>query len=238
MPPKTKKKRNRRFNKKKITGRPPSRALGAPRPYFFKRTFSNVQTITPGNSYWTSSGNNLGKAWSFNLQSIGSESEFQGLFKYYKLSGARLRMYFSNTGSPVVTDGHTGNYFPNAQIMVTIDRNMDGDASGVADENLYLQSQTAKRRLALRNDGKPLDIYMPLKQLANVTAVDSSGAISAKTVLTRPKWTSTQDSPTVAHTGYNMLLQRVDGLPFTDAFTNSQTVRIMTTLYFQCKKVE
>lgn len=223
--------------KRAAQGRPPIRSLGAPKPYYFKRSFQNVETLHASNGFWTTSGNNLAKSWGFSLNaSVPSNDEFSSLFKYYKIVGARLRMYFSNTGSEVTT--HSGaEKFPNSQILVTIDRNQDGDVSAVADDNLYLQSQTSRRLLAFNSNGKPLDIYMPLYQ-QNIVQGQDGTTLTTKRQMIKPKFISTQDAGDVSHFGYNMMLQRVDGEEFSDSMSNAQKVRILTTLYLQCKKVE
>jgi len=242
MPPYRKKRntKKRTYRKKKSIGRPPRRALSAPRPYLFKRSISEVQSLSNENSYWISSGANLGKAFAFSLASMAQETDFQNLFKYYRLKGARVRMYFSNTGSIATSESGTST-FPNSQIMVTIDRNMNGETGGVADENNYLQSQTCKRRIALGGDRKPIDIYMPLKQAnevyeSTVTIGGVQTTISRNT-LKSPSWIATEND-SVPHFGFNLMFQRVDGTVFTSGFNNNQSVRILTTIYLECKKVE
>lgn len=224
-----KKKRN---TKKKVIGRPPSRPLNAPRPYLFKRHISEVQTLSASNTYWVNNVNNLGKAFAFSLESMTGETDFANLFKYYRLKGARVRLYFSNTGSTATSESGTS-VFPNSQILVTIDRNMNGETGGVADESNYLSSQTAKRRIALGGDRRPIDLYMPLKQ---ANEIYESATVSRNT-LTNPKWIATENAG-VPHFGFNLMFQRVDGQGFTSGFSNRQSVRILTTIYLECKKVE
>ncbi len=234
MPRRVYKKKKRTFKRKiaKI-GRPPRRALSAPRPYYFKRTLSNTVTLSSSDEFWTSTGSALGKAFAFSLSAISDDTDFINLFKYYRLKGARVRMYFSNTGSVPVGMSTGVVTVPNSQILVTIDRNMNGETTGVANEDHYLQSQTAKRRVALGGDRRPIDIYMPLKQ-GNL--VYQTSTLSNNTLVS-PKWIST-GNPDTPHWGYNIMLQRVDGENFTAGISNQQSVKMLTTLYFQCKKVE
>lgn len=227
---KSNKKRTYR-KKKQIIGRPPKRPLSAPRPYLFKRTISEVQIVNASNTFWTSSVNNLGKSFAWSLSSVTGETDFQNLFKYYRLKGARVRMYFSNTASEPMP--LPSGAFPNAQILVSIDRNMNGETANVADEAQYLSSQTVKRRIALGGDRRPIDIYMPLKQGGLVYDT----LTTTNNTLQNPKWLDTGND-TTPHWGYNIMLQRVDGQAFSTGFVNSQSVRILTTLYFECKKVE
>lgn len=227
--------KNKKGMKKRYTrkiGRPPAKPLSAPRPYLFKRTVSEVQTLSSSNAFWSSNVNNLGKSFAWSLSSITGETDFQNLFKYYRLKGARVRMYFSNTGSTSTSESGTS-VFPNTQILVSIDRNMNGETANVADEAQYLSSQTVKRRLALGGDRKPIDLYMPLKQGGLVYDTTTT----TNNTLTNPKWLDTGND-TTPHWGYNIMLQRVDGQGFTSGFSNMQSVRLLTTLYFECKKVE
>lgn len=228
------KQRKRRFirRKKKAAGRPPTRSLAAPNTYFFKRTIAETLILNQSEppSGWTATGNNLGKAFGWTLSAVNDYTDFTQLFKYYRLKGARIRMYFSNTTS-VVSDGT--NEPNNGQILMSIDRNLDGDATNVATESAYLDSQTVRRKLCLRNDGKPVDIYMPLRQLSemvNVAGTTTSSMVS-------PKWIGTEDYA-LPHYGYNIMLQRVDGQGFSQGLLNYQRVKLLTTLYFECKKVE
>ena len=122
MPMKKKYNKKRTYRKKQTIGRPPLRPLNAPRPYLFKRHISEVQTLSASNGYWVANVNNLGKAFAFSLASMTGDTDFQNLFKYYRLKGARVRMYFSNTGSTSTSESGTS-VFPNSQILVTIDRN-------------------------------------------------------------------------------------------------------------------
>lgn len=216
-------------------GRPPTRALAAPKPYLFKRTISQVVTLSASDDFWVTQAANLGKAWAFSLSELQGDTDFTSLFKYYRLKGARVQMYFSNTGS--VTSSNTNSAIspdaPNSQIMVTVDRNVNGETADVANESHYLQSQTAKRYIAIGGDRKPIDFYMPLKQ-GNLIYQNSS---TSNNTLMTPKFIST-DNPDTPHWGFNTLFQRVDGEAFSIGMGNRQSVRIMTTIYFECKKVE
>lgn len=232
MPPKTYRKKKRTYKRKiaKSFGRPPRRALSRPLPYRFKRTMSQTVNLAPSDSFWHSEGTNIGKAFAFSLSSLDDHSDFQDLFKYYRLKGARVRIYFSNTGSTVISGSSN---FPNTQILVTIDRNLNGETTNVANEAHYLQSQTAKRFVALGGDRKPVDIYMPLKQGNLVYQT----ATATNNTMINPKYISTEQIDT-PHWGYNMMLQRVDGSGFSDGHSNYQAIKVLTTLYLECKKVE
>lgn len=233
--PKDNKKKNR--GKRKYTrkiGRP-GKALRPANPYLFKRTVCETLHLSNAEppAGWTSTVNNLGKAFGWTLSAIHDYDDFTNLFKFYRLKGARVKMYCSNTSSGFGS-GRTTDESPNGQIIATIDLNQDGNSSLVATESHYLDSQTAKRRLMLRNDGRPsLDIYMPLKQLTEVRNVAGGTAVA----MTKPKFVGTNNA-FLPHYGYNIMLQRIDGNGFSANVGNKQIIKMYTTLYFECKKVE
>lgn len=221
------------FRKKKQLARP-QRGLNNPSVHIFRR--SVTQTIqlstTSVPEGWYASGNNLYKNWGFSLSGLGSHQEFVDLFKYYRLKGARVQMYFSNTGSQPTMGSNM--YYPNSQVLLHLDTNRDGEDSSTSGlEQTYLNSQTAKKRLCLRNDGRPVDIYMPLRQQSMIYG----GTANTDYATVRPRWISTNE-PLTPHFGFKTMLQRVDGQPFAGITTNTQYVKITTTIYFQCKKVQ
>ncbi len=235
MPIKKKMKKMKRPFKRRINR--PSKPLKMPNVYRFKRETDELVALAGTPDSWTlNSDNSLAKTFAYSLNTIGDYSDFQNLFKYFRIKGARVRMYFSNSGSASTTQQNPSisPYLPNSQIMVQVDRNTDG--VGVPTINELLTSQTKKRFVALQNSRKPsVDIYMPLKQATDIFA--SSGA---PTALVAPKWLNTSDTEAsqVPHYGLNINLGRIDKSGFTTGITNNQYVRIITTLYIECKKVQ
>ena len=223
MPPKNQKKKKpirRKQIKRKST-------LKAPHVYRFKRETDELVALVGTPDSWTlNSDNSLSKVFAFALSSLGDYSDFQNLFKYYRIKGARVRMYFSNNVSRAE---QSQNEASNKQIMIQVDRNMDG--TGVPDINSLLTSQTKKRFIALQGTRKPsVDLYMPLKQ-----STDIFGTAGAPTALVSPKWLNTADTEAagVPHYGYAINMGRIDRGTFTTGISNSQYVRIITTLYIE-----
>lgn len=217
------------------------RGLNRPAVHIFRRSITQTIQIstTAVPEGWYASGNNLYKNWGFALNSITSYNDFSDLFKYYKLSGARVQMYFSNTNSSSAAVGAlaTGVYNPNSQIIMHLDTNHDGEDSASSGlEQTYLDSQTAKKKLCLNTMGRPIDIYMPLKQNSLMHGVGGTGTPHDYATV-KPRWIATTE-PTTPHYGFKMMLQRVDGQNFTSITSNAQYVKIITTLYIQCKKVQ
>ncbi len=203
-----------------------------PAVYPFKRLISTtigLNTSAPPEG-WSVSGNNLYRNWGFFLAQLLDYTEFTNLFKYYKLKGVRVQIYFSNTNS----NSRDGTSAPNQQILCWMDTNRDGaDVSQSGLEQTYLNSQTAKKKLCLNTTGRPLDVYMPLKQQNMIYG----GVGNTDYTTSSPKWVSTTE-PATPHYGYKMMLQRVDGQSFTSGLINSQYCKIIQTVYFQCRKVE
>lgn len=206
----------------------------SPSIHAFKRSLTQTIQLstTAVPEGWYASGNNLYKNWGFSLSSLGSFQEFTDLFKYYKVMGARVQMYFSNTNSGPTMGSNM--YYPNSQVLLHIDTNRDGEDSSTSGlEATYLNSQTAKKKLCLNTLGKPIDIYMGLRQQSMLYG----GSSNTDYATVKPRWIATTE-PTTPHFGYKTMLQRVDGQAFSSITTNTQYVKIITTLYFQCKKVE
>lgn len=222
----------RRFNKKRRVYARVQRGL-RPAIYPFKRSQSvtiGLNTSSPP-SGWNVNGNNLYRNWGLTLGELNDYSDFVNLFKYYRLKGVRIQMYFSNNVS-LTEDGN--NNSPNQQILMWTDINQDGSNYAAAGlETTYLDSQTAKKRLCLKTTGKPIDIYMGLRQQNQIYG----GPSNTDYTTVSPKWISTSEA-TTPHYGIKMMLQRVDGQAFTSGINNSQFVKIIQTVYFQCKKVE
>lgn len=228
--------RNGKRAKRKPVNRP-RRALATPGIYRFKREIDELVALSGTPDTWTlesgGAGTALGKTFAYALNSVGDYSDFQNLFKYYRIKGARVRMYFSNNVSRA--DQGTPNESSNKQIMIMLDRNVDGVGSP-AETTAYLTSQTKKRFIALQGTRKPsVDVYMPLKQ-----STDIFGTAGAPTALVTPKWLNTADNEAagVPHYGFNINMQRIDKGTFTSGISNNQYVRIITTLYIECKKVQ
>jgi hypothetical protein len=222
--------RRRRFPKRK-NFRPQRGLTSAIMP--FKRSNSVVIGLNGSSppEGWSVSGNNIYKNWGFSLAQLHDNTDFVNLFKYYRLKGVRLQMYFSNN----VSTSEDGNNAPsNNQMLMWLDTNKDGaDVSASGLETTYLDSQTSKKKLCLRTDGKPIDIYMPLLQ-QNMTY---GGVGNTDYTLQKPKFISTTE-PATPHYGFKMMLQRVDGQSFTSGMSSSQYCKIVTTVYLQCRKVE
>ncbi len=224
------------FKKKRKMPRKPiikkKGTVGLPKVYRFKREIDELVALVGTPDSWTlNDDNSLSKVFAYALNSVGDYTDFQNLFKYYRIKGARVRMYFSNNVSRAE---QSQNEASNKQIMIQIDRNMDG--TGVPTLNSLLTSQTKKRFIALQGTRKPsVDIYMPLKQ-----STDIFGTAGAPTALVSPKWLNTADTEAagVPHYGLAINMGRIDKGTFTTGISNSQYVRVITTLYIECKKVQ
>lgn len=238
--------RNSRKNTKRSRGpvrrpRRRTRNVRAPRPlgsgavHQWKQSFSQIiglNTSAPPTG-WAANGNNLYRSLKFKLTDLQQHGEFTDLFAMYKIKGVRMQMYFSNTTSNTMeTTAASTTVSPNQQMLVWLDRNT-GTTTFTGDTDEMLNSQTAKKKLALRNNGRPLDIYMPVRPMNTIEQDDNyvREAPSFKSV-----WIGT-DYPSIEHHGLDMMIQRVDGQSFTSGINNSQYARIIYTLYFQTKKV-
>ena len=200
-----------------------------PAVYRFKRDIEATIALDPSSppEGWTADGTSrIYNQFGWSLGALGSASDFTNLFAQYRLKGARVRLYFSNTQSAAMGNS---NSFSNSQLMVRMAPNQSGQQD-VLDTPYWAQAQAKKYRLCL-NGGRPLDIYMPLKQANLVTT--STG--SANTIMS-PKFLDTSAS-NVQHYGINMSIERTDGQPLSSGSGNYQYAKLITTLYIECRRV-
>ncbi len=229
-------KRNRKKRVQNRRNRAPVRLQRGLMPaiYPFKRSIQTTVGLntTSAPEGWSVSGNNLYRNWGFSLSQLNDYAEFTSLFKFYRLKGVRIQCYFSNTNSPA--SHSTAGNSPNQQILMWFDTNRDGnDSSDSGLEQTYLNSQTAKKRLCLKTNGRPIDLYMKLRQQNMIYG----GVGNTDYTTVTPKWIATTE-PATPHYGHKTMLQRVDGQAFTSGISNSQYMKIIQTIYFECKKVE
>lgn len=226
----TSRRRSRRMSRRPRQTRPQSKVPRGltPAVYRFKRDIEQTLFLsgTSPPSGWTVSGNSIGNQLGWSLGALGDNSDFVNLFAQYRLKGARVRMYFSNTQSGVAGNS---NIFSNSQLMVRMAPNQTGQVD-VLDTAYWAQAQAKKYRLAL-NGGRPLDIYMPLKQ-ANLVA---SSTATCNTLMT-PKFIETSCS-NVQHYGMNITVERVDGQGLSSGSGNNQYCKFITTVYLECRRV-
>lgn len=220
-------KRKRRIRRKPAAKSKVPRSL-VPKTFRFKRdleeTLQLSNTVAPEG--WTLDGSfriyrNL--AWA--LSSVGDSTDFTNLFRQYRLKGARVRLYFSNT-----TSASDGGAFDNSQMLVRMSPNQRGENETL--NNAYWQQIQAKQYKTALNGGKPVDIYMPLF-VRNEVESSTGTAFSIK----KPNFISTTLT-NVAHHGINIAIERVDGQQFTQGSSNYQYAKMITTLYFETRGVE
>ena len=143
-----------------------------PSVYRFKRDIEQTLALSsdPPPEGWTADGSNrVYRQMGWSLGALGDNSDFVNLFAQYRLRGARVRMYFSNTVSGAMGNSNSQS---NSQLMVRMAPNQTGQVDTL-DNAYWQQAQAKKYRLAI-NGGRPLDIYMPLKQANLVTSSTGS----------------------------------------------------------------
>lgn len=225
-------KKKRNFKKKRRAPLYKKPRTFSPGIYSFKRSTTEVVDLIGTEAGWiantTTDQKGIGRQWAFKLSDLNDNSDFYNLFKYYRIKAVRVQMYFSNS----ITVGEEANRFPNSQIMVYTDINHNGETTGIANLNNYLDSQTSKRVIALGTDRKPIDMLMKVKQ-SNMVYKSTT---DTDYTLQKPQWISTGERDT-PHYGMNMFIGRVDGDDLSSGINNNQKVRFVYTYYIQCKKV-
>lgn len=134
-------------------------------------------------------------------------------------------MYFSNT----ISGTEDSSLHANSQLLVRMAPNQRG-SNDLLGNSYWQQIQAKKYKLAI-NGGRPLDVYMPLKQPN--TLQSSTGTAPA---LISPKFIASNIG-NVVHYGLNLSIERVDGQGFTSGFGNTQKVKLITTIYLQTRGV-
>ena len=162
------------------------------------------------------------------LADLVSTSDFTNLFSMYKINAVQTKFYFGDTVSSATGSATEGS----RQLMMYILPWRTGDAETVT-EDFCLATQKKQTRLCLNSVGKPVSVYMKMKQLNRVFVSDATYT----TTVQQPKWLSTAVSD-VPHYGLNFRIQRCDGQDFTNSGSTYQRCRIEHTVYFSCKQVE
>lgn len=217
----------KRRGAKKMVNRP-SRNLKSPSSYFFTRKTQDIVALQQGIPVnWSNTSNGgISRAWAFSLAQLNDASDFQDLFKYYRINSARVQIYFSTTQSDLDNAGD----FTNHALICMTDRNMNGVTTGL-DTQDFLDSQTAKIRQCM-NTRKPFEFYCKLKQANEVY----NTATNTDYTLMKPKFIATTED-TTPHYGLKTLIERIDGDTLTSGMSNKQYMRVITTYYIECKKV-
>lgn len=223
--------RKKRFFKKKIAYRQKMAKLARPlRPSVmrFKRDIEQTLALSGSTAPegWHLDGTNrIYTTLGWSLSSLPENIDFVSLFRQYRIKGARVKLYFSNTTSGT----EDSSLHANSQLLVRMAPNFRGSEDLLG--NAYWQQIQAKKYRTAINGGKPLDIYMPLKQPTEVKTSTGTGYS-----LRYPGWLNTAQG-NVVHYGLNMSIERVDGQGFTNGYANTQYCKVITTLYLECRGV-
>ena len=221
--------KRKRVYKKKTTrvGRPAISTI--PSVYFFKRHHTETVMLSTGAppDSWSVLNNGLGKQMVYSLSQLGDFTDFTNLFAQYKLTAIKMELLFSNSVS-ISNSGYSNN-----QLLVYTDSNNIGTTETLP-ESLFLTSQTSRKRVCLTNSQYPIKFYNKLRQLRETY----NGPTGTDYAMSYPRWISTGES-TTPHYGMNIRIQRVDGQAM-PAVTGAPTqyMKIFTTYYIACKKVE
>ncbi len=234
MPPKRTYRRKKKVFRRRCRTKATIPRSMRPKVYKFKRDFEETLVLSSSTAPegWSLDGDfriyrNLG----FALANIGDVTDFTNLYRQYKINGARVKFFFSSTVSGMHQATSSASNYSNSQMLVRMAPNQKGEIETL--NNAYWQSIQAKKYKLALNGGRPIDIYMPLK---NRTIIQTS--VGSQAVMSRPKWAPTENT-SVLYEGINLSIERVDGQGFSlPATSNTQYVKVIYTLYFHCRGVE
>lgn len=224
---------NRNYRRNRTQLGKPSRGLRQS-VYLFKRKQVDVielNTQNPPPDWDVGAFNSLYYQQNYKLSDIRDTTDFSNLFLKYKISAVKVRFIFSQTNTgPVQHEVSPQTTNSNAQILVMYSPWTAGQIQ-TTDANFMKDCQAAKTRIGL-NGGKPISLYVPLRQLASTySSIANTDYASVK-----PRWISTTETDT-PHYGLNICFQRADRTLFANDATNYQSCRIETTYYIACKGV-
>ncbi len=234
MPPKrTYRRKKKVFRRRRRTKATIPRSM-RPKVYKFKRDFEETLVLSSSVAPegWTLDGDfRVYKNMSFALSKIGDVTDFTNLYRQYKINGARVKLFFSNTVSGMHQSSTSGSNYSNSQLLIRMAPNQKGEIEAL--NNAYWQSVQAKKYKLALNGGRPVDIYMPLRT-RNVIQT----SVGTQAVMGRPKYAPTENT-SVLYEGINIAIERVDGQALAnEASSNTQYCKVIHTLYFQCRGVE
>ena len=205
-----------------------------PKVYSFKRDIEETLALsssTPPEGWYMDGNSRVYKNMGFALAQLGEVTDFTNLYRQYKICGARIKFYFSNTVSGMSAATAAASHFSNSQIMVRMAPNNKGENETL--DNAYWQQIQAKKYKLAVNGGKPIDVYCPLYS-RNIVQTSSG----TQAVMQKPQYAPVENT-SVLFEGINIAIDRVDGQGFsTGSHDNYQYVKVITTLYFKCRGVE
>lgn len=152
---------------------------------------------------WSGVDNGITSVVVVGLDSIPGYTDFQNLFESYRLTGLRIRGYYSGT---VADRPH------NQNVIMQICPNYMGNVSATdLNEQWFLDRPRSKTLPLLNTEGKPsFDEYIPLTQLTQMYA----SVTNTDYALTSPHFIATSETDT-PHYGFAIRIARVDGQTFT-----------------------
>lgn len=231
-----KRKIRRNFRRRRRAAPPRKRAnLRVARPlravsFRFKRQFQEIVYLQNPVTNWTPEAKGLYRQFVYALNELPGYTDFTALFASYRLTGVKVDMYFSNTGSTTMQEG---NYVANSQILLRTAPWPNGQTQALTEDQM-LETSSTKTQLALKNNGRPCTSFTKLRQLSNTY---QAALTPPDYVMVRPKWIATTEVAT-PHYGLNVRLDRVDGQDFTTGFENGQFMRIIHTVYLETRQVQ
>lgn len=241
--------KSKKYKKK---GRPQYRK-GIKKRQYFRRSKGITQQIVPFQrttlfagppSRWVSAGGwleqsglttgprGIVKTMTFKMSDLTGTTDFQGLFKMYKINAVRIEITPA-TNNTMITNSATND--SNSGLFLRIKKNQTGTLLTDTDilDN-WLQNQAVKKFRIPTN--KKTVLYMPVNQLAYVYRgpfATSGGAYG----VTRPKWIETIDLECL-HYGLDCRIDTISGTHITALYNDLPAYTIEQKYYFQCKGIK
>lgn len=201
----------------------PGRGLN-PSVYLFKRRYVETFSMSNAPSNWDSGSTDaITTNTLFKLEDLSDYSDFTNLFAQYKITAAKMEMYFSQN----VVEETPGTGSAPCQVLCYMAPNRSGATQNLT-EQWFLNNQTTRKKLGIVVSGRPISMYMPLKQLSETFG----SSVNTDYALVRPRWISTSETG-ASHTGQVLRLQYVNGENL-----RPTVIKVIWTYYIACKQAQ
>ncbi len=199
--------------------------------YFHLSDLTGNTTAPFANFQHTTDGGVVGQI-SLKLSDFPSPTDFQNLFRQYKMNYLKIIMIPSANVIPGGETRDEGGQYSNNQVLIRTMLNRTGIAIGAGNTISEWSQVQAKKQWVLARD-KPTVITCALSQLSPIQ--NTTDAVERPTVV-KPRYISTNHTD-ATHYGLNIRFDSLNGNPLNQTDHVWPQFRIIAKVYMTCKGV-